>query len=75
MLETIKSIILDFQEINLETGVLHRLQIETVRGKAAVRKGETKIRLRNGRVVRAELHWYEGHGIGQKEFKRKRYLD
>jgi len=36
MLETIKSIILDFQETNLETGVPRRLQIETVRGKAAV---------------------------------------
>jgi uncharacterized protein len=36
MLETIKSIILDFQEINLETGVPRRLRIETVRGKAAV---------------------------------------
>jgi hypothetical protein len=23
---------------------------------------------------RAELHWYEAHGIGRKEFKRKRYL-
>jgi hypothetical protein len=21
------------------------------------------------------LHWYEAHGIGKKEFKRKRYLD
>jgi predicted AAA+ superfamily ATPase len=36
MLETIKSIILDFQETNLETGVPRRLQIEAVRGKAAV---------------------------------------
>ncbi len=36
MLETIKSIILDFQETNLETGVPRRLQIETVRSKAAV---------------------------------------
>jgi hypothetical protein len=23
----------------------------------------------------AELHWYEAHGIGKKDFKRKRYLD
>ncbi len=23
----------------------------------------------------AELHWYEAHGIGKKEIKRKRYLD
>jgi hypothetical protein len=38
-------------------------------------KGEAKIRLRNGRVARAEIHWCEAHGIGRKEFKRKRYLD
>jgi len=34
----------------------------------------TMIRLANGRVRRAELHWYEAHGIGRKEFKRKGYL-
>ena len=22
-----------------------------------------------------ELHWYEAHGIGRREVKRKRYLD
>lgn len=36
MLETIKSIILDFQEIRSEIGVPRRLRIETVRGKASV---------------------------------------
>jgi hypothetical protein len=36
MIETIKSIILDFQEVRLETGVPRRIRIETVRGKAAV---------------------------------------
>ena len=36
MIETIKSIILDFQESRLETGVPRRLRIETVPGKAAV---------------------------------------
>jgi len=36
MLETIRSIILDFQELRLETGVPRRLRIETVRGKATV---------------------------------------
>jgi len=39
------------------------------------RKGIAKIRLRNGRVLTAELHWYEAHGIGRRELKRKRYLD
>ena len=38
-------------------------------------KGIATIRLRNGRVRVAELHWYEAHGIGRKEMKRKRYLD
>jgi hypothetical protein len=36
MIETIKAIILDYQEIRMETGVPRRLRIETVRGKAAV---------------------------------------
>jgi hypothetical protein len=38
-------------------------------------KGVAMIRLGNGRISRAELHWYEAHGMGKKEFKRKRYLD
>jgi hypothetical protein len=28
--------------------------------------------LPNGRIREAELHWYEAHGIGRKEFKIKR---
>ena len=39
------------------------------------RKGIARIRLENGAVRLAELHWYEAHGIGRREFKRKRYLD
>ena len=38
-------------------------------------KGLALIRLANGRIRRAELHWYEAHGIGRKEFRRKRYVD
>jgi len=30
---------------------------------------------KDGRIRLAELHWYEAHGIGKKEFKRKNYLD
>ena len=36
MIETLKSILLDFQEVRLETGVPRRLHIETVSGKATV---------------------------------------
>ncbi len=38
-------------------------------------KGVATVRLRSGRVRLAELHWYEAHGIGKKDMKRKRYLD
>jgi hypothetical protein len=38
-------------------------------------KGVALVRLRSGRIRKAELHWYEAHGIGRKEIKRKRYLD
>ena len=38
-------------------------------------KGITRIRLPSGKIRLAELHWYEAHGIGRKEIKRKRYLE
>jgi hypothetical protein len=46
-------------------------------GKANWRKmkGVARVRLSTGHVRLAELHWYEAHGKGCKEFKRKRYLD
>jgi hypothetical protein len=37
-------------------------------------KGVATIRLPNERVREAEIHWYEAHGIGRKEFKIKRLL-
>jgi hypothetical protein len=38
-------------------------------------KGTAMVRLPSGRVRLAELHWYEAHGVGKKDFKVKRYLD
>ena len=38
-------------------------------------KGTAMIRLRSGRIRKAEPPWNEAHGIGKKEIKRKRYLD
>ena len=38
-------------------------------------KGKTRVRLSNGRVRRAEVHWYEAHGVGKHDFKIKRFLD
>ena len=38
------------------------------------RKGNASVRLSDGSVRFAEIHWYEAHGIGRHEFKIKRYL-
>lgn len=38
-------------------------------------KGEAWIRLASGALRRAELHWYEAHGVGKRSMKFKRYLD
>lgn len=38
-------------------------------------KGTATVRLPNGLMRRAEIHWYEAHGIGRVKFKVKRYLD
>jgi hypothetical protein len=34
-------------------------------------KGVAQVRLSNGRIRKAEIHWYEGHGVGRREFKIK----
>jgi hypothetical protein len=39
------------------------------------KKGIAKIRLADGGIRLAELHWYEGHGKGRKETKIKKYLE
>lgn len=39
------------------------------------RKGFAMIRLQSGNMRKAELHWYEAHGIGRKKMKVKRFLD
>jgi hypothetical protein len=37
-------------------------------------KGMATVRLADGTVCEAEVHWYEAHGIGKKEFKIKRIV-
>ena len=54
---------------------LRRLRKAYGRGNWRKRKGIAQIRLDYGPEGKAELHWYEAHGIGKKEFKIKRLLD
>jgi hypothetical protein len=37
-------------------------------------KGVATVRLIDGRIKKAEVHWYEAHGIGKRKMKIKRYL-
>lgn len=56
-------------------GELPRLRRLYGTGRWRKLKGVALVRLGSGRIRKAELHWYEAHGIGRKEIKRKRHLD
>jgi hypothetical protein len=51
-----------------------RLRRAYGRGRWRKRKGIARVRLDDGSVHFAELHWYEATGIGRKEFKIKHLL-
>lgn len=45
------------------------------RGRWRKLKGIAHVKLQNGRIRLAELHWYEAHGIGKRKIKIKTFLD
>ena len=53
---------------------LDRLQRMYGRGRWRKLKGIATVRLPDDTTVFAEIHWYEAHGIGRKDFKVKRIL-
>jgi hypothetical protein len=44
------------------------------RGRWRKRKGIARVRLADGTIHLAEVHWYEAAGIGRKEYKIKHLL-
>ena len=44
-------------------------------GRWRKRKGIASVRLSDGSIRLAEIHWYEAHGIGRKQFKIKHYIE
>jgi len=50
---------------------LRRLRRRYGKGLWRKRKGIATVRLRDGTLHEAELHWYEAHGIGRWEMKIK----
>ena len=69
--------ITDIEIIAAESGIRDILRLRRMYGRGRWRKlkGVATIRMWNGRIRLAELHWYEAHGIGKREMKRKHYLD
>jgi hypothetical protein len=54
---------------------LPRLRKLYGKGRWRKRKGFADVKLPNGAIRKAELHWYEANGIGKKEFKIKRFAE
>ena len=52
-----------------------RLRKQYGSGRWRKMKGFAKVRLQSGSIRKAELHWYEAHGVGRKKLKIKRLLD
>jgi hypothetical protein len=38
-------------------------------------KGISKLEFADGTICQAEIHWYEAHGVGAKEYKVKRIIE
>ena len=67
----------DVETIASGSGIREAARLRKFYGKGRwrKRKGIAEIRLADGTLRLAELHWYEASGIGKREFKIKRYLD
>ena len=54
---------------------LSRLRRRYGRGRWRKLKGTGMVRLASGELRRAEIHWYEAHGVGRVLHKIKRFVD
>ncbi len=54
---------------------LARLQKRYGRGRWRKLKGMARVRVGQSNSRRAEIHWYEAHGIGRVRHKIKRFVD
>lgn len=59
------------------SAIRERKRLWKAYGKARWRKlkGIARVELADGTICEAEVHWYEAHGIGAKEYKIKRIIE
>ena len=69
--------IIDVQTIAAGRAIreIHRLRRRYGPGHWVKRKGWARVRLRDGTICHAEIHWYEAHGVGKKDLKIKRFFE
>lgn len=69
----IVSEITEIDTIAAGVGVRDRKRLRRMYGSGRWRKlkGIASVRLLSGKIRVAEIHWYEAHSIGKKEFKLK----
>ena len=63
----------EIEVIAAGTGVRDRARLRKRYGRGRWRKlkGIAQVQLLDGTIRTAEVHWYEAHGHGRKEFKLK----
>jgi hypothetical protein len=65
--------ITDVESIASGTAIRERKRLWKAYGKGRWRKlkGTADVQFSDGTIRHAEIHWYEAHGIGAKEYKIK----
>jgi hypothetical protein len=73
----IVSQILDVETIASGKAIRERRRLRKVYGGRRWRKlkGTATVKLADGTMCYAEVHWYEAHGVGMRELKIKRILE
>ena len=68
--------IIEVKIIALGNSIREIARLRDIYGKGRWRKlkGLATVRLPDGTLCKAEIHWYEAHGIGRKDIKIKRIL-
>lgn len=66
----------DIESIARGRSVRERARLRKLHGGKRWRKlkGIATVELPDGSTARAEVHWYEAHGVGRREMKIKRLL-
>ena len=67
----------DVETIATGSGVREQAALNRKYGRGRWRKlkGIAKVKLDDGTIHTAEIHWYEAHGIGKRKMKIKHLLD